>query len=90
VSEWDEIAVLDDRERVVPDGELGELVTRGPYTIRGYYNAPDINAQAFTAEGFYRMGDIVRKRGRYVYTEAAGKTSSIAAARRSAVMKSRT
>ena len=73
VSDWDEIAVLDDRERVVPDGELGELVTRGPYTIRGYYNAPDINAQAFTAEGFYRMGDIVRKRGRYVYTEGRRK-----------------
>jgi 2,3-dihydroxybenzoate-AMP ligase len=73
VSEWDEIAVLDDWGRVVPDGELGELVTRGPYTIRGYYNAPDINVQAFTAEGFYRMGDIVRKRGRYVYTEGRRK-----------------
>jgi len=73
VSEWDEIAVLDDHERVVPDGEPGELVTRGPYTIRGYYNAPDINAKAFTADGFYRMGDIVRKRGRYVYTEGRRK-----------------
>jgi len=73
VSEWDEIAVLDDEERVVPDGQPGELVTRGPYTIRGYYNAPDINARAFTAEGFYRMGDIVRKRGRYVYTEGRRK-----------------
>ncbi len=73
VSEWDEIAVLDDRECVVPDGEPGELVTRGPYTIRGYYNAPDINAQAFTEDGFYRMGDIVRKRGRYVYTEGRRK-----------------
>ena len=73
VSEWDEIAVLDDRDHEVGDGELGELVTRGPYTIRGYYNAPDINAQAFTADGFYRMGDIVRKRGRYVYTEGRRK-----------------
>ena len=73
VSEWDEIAVLDDRDCVVPDGEPGELVTRGPYTIRGYYNAPDINAQAFTGDGFYRMGDIVRKRGRYVYTEGRRK-----------------
>ena len=73
VSEWDEIAVLDDRGCVVPDGEPGELVTRGPYTIRGYYNAPDINAQAFTEDGFYRMGDIVRKRGRYVYTEGRRK-----------------
>jgi len=73
VSEWDEIAVLDDQDRVVPDGEAGELVTRGPYTIRGYYNAPEINAQALTADGFYRMGDIVRKRGRYVYTEGRRK-----------------
>jgi 2,3-dihydroxybenzoate---[aryl-carrier protein] ligase len=73
VSEWDEIAVLDDRDCTVPDGEQGELVTRGPYTIRGYYNAPDINAEAFTADGYYRMGDIVRKRGRYVYTEGRRK-----------------
>src|SRR5262245_31184261 len=76
VSDWDEIAVLDDQDRAVPDGEPGELVTRGPYTIRGYYNAADINdinAQAFTAEGFYRMGDIVRKRRRYVYTEGRRK-----------------
>jgi 2,3-dihydroxybenzoate-AMP ligase len=73
VSEWDEIEVLDDQDRLVPDGEPGELLTRGPYTIRGYYNAPEINAQAFTADGFYRMGDIVRKRGRYVYAEGRRK-----------------
>lgn len=73
VSELDEIAVVDDAGHAVPDGEPGELVTRGPYTIRGYYNAPTINADAFTADGFYRMGDIVRKRGRYVYTEGRRK-----------------
>ena len=69
----DEIKVLDDDDREVPDGEPGELVTRGPYTINGYYNAPAKNAEAFTADGFYRMGDIVRKRGRYVYTEGRRK-----------------
>ncbi len=73
VSEWDEIAVLDDRDQPVRDGETGELVTRGPYTIRGYYDAPEVNAAAFTPDGFYRMGDIVRKRGRYVYTEGRRK-----------------
>ena len=73
VSDFDEIAVLDDAGRQVPDGEAGELVTRGPYTIRGYYDADRINAEAFTADGFYRMGDIVRKRGRYVYTEGRRK-----------------
>ncbi|VTU23463.1 (2,3-dihydroxybenzoyl)adenylate synthase [Variovorax sp. PBL-E5] len=73
VSEFDEIKVLDDDDREVPDGEPGELVTRGPYTIRGYYNAPEKNAEAFTPDGFYRMGDIVRKRGRHVFTEGRRK-----------------
>lgn len=65
----DEIKVLDETGNEVADGEVGELVTRGPYTIRGYYNAPQINARAFTADGFYRMGDHVRKSGRYVTVE---------------------
>jgi 2,3-dihydroxybenzoate-AMP ligase len=73
VSEFDEIRVVDDEGNEVPDGEPGELITRGPYTINGYYNAPEKNAEAFTADGFYRMGDIVRKRGRYVYTEGRRK-----------------
>ena len=73
VSDFDEIEVIDDAGRRVPDGESGELVARGPYTIRGYYNADTINAEAFTSDGFYRMGDIVRRRGRYLYTEGRRK-----------------
>ena len=65
----DEIKIIDENGHEVPDGEKGELVTRGPYTIRGYYNAPAINARAFTADGFYRMGDIATKRGRVIYAE---------------------
>lgn len=73
VSEHDEIAVVDDAGRAVSDGEPGELLTRGPYTIRGYYRAAEKNAEAFTPEGFYRMGDIVRRRGRHVFTEGRRK-----------------
>jgi 2,3-dihydroxybenzoate-AMP ligase len=69
----DEIKVVDDQDHEVPDGELGELLTRGPYTIRGYYNAAEKNKEAFTADGFYRMGDLVRRRGRHVYTEGRRK-----------------
>ena len=69
ICDADEIRVLDLEDRAVPDGQDGELVVRGPYTIRGYYNAPEINAKAFTSDGFYRMGDIVRKYGRYLVTE---------------------
>jgi 2,3-dihydroxybenzoate-AMP ligase len=73
VCEDDEIQVLGDDDREVPDGAPGELCVRGPYTIRGYYDAPGKNLEAFTAEGFYRMGDIVRKRGRSVTTEGRRK-----------------
>ncbi|HVF62391.1 MAG TPA: AMP-binding protein [Casimicrobiaceae bacterium] len=73
VSGDDEIRVVDDDGRDVDDGEPGELLTRGPYTIRGYYDAPQKNAEAFTDDGFYRMGDIVRKRGRYVFAEGRKK-----------------
>ena len=69
----DEIRVVDDEGHDVPDGETGELLTRGPYTICGYYCAPEKNAEAFTADGFYRMGDIVRKQGRHVFTEGRRK-----------------
>ena len=69
----DEIKVVDDNDNEVPDGEPGELLTRGPYTIRGYYNNAEKNREAFTADGFYRMGDIVRKRGRHLYTEGRRK-----------------
>jgi 2,3-dihydroxybenzoate-AMP ligase len=69
----DEIRVVDEQGRELPDGRSGELITRGPYTIRGYYDAAAKNAEAFTPEGFYRMGDLVHKVGRHVY--AHGRTS---------------
>jgi len=73
VCEDDEIRVIDDAGIEVPDGQLGELICRGPYTIRGYYDDPDADAKSFTSDGFYRMGDVVRKIGRYVYTEGRKK-----------------
>jgi 2,3-dihydroxybenzoate-AMP ligase len=56
----DEIRVVDEQDRDVPSGEIGELITRGPYTIRGYYRVPEHNAKAFTPDGFLRTGDLVR------------------------------
>ncbi|HYY88727.1 MAG TPA: AMP-binding protein [Chloroflexota bacterium] len=56
----DEIRIVDEDDRDVPPGEPGNLLARGPYTIRGYYRAPEHNQRAFTSDGFYRTGDIVR------------------------------
>lgn len=61
VSPDDEIRIVDEREREVPPGEVGELLCRGPSTIRGYYRAPEHNAVAFTPDGFYRTGTLVRR-----------------------------
>lgn len=61
ISPDDEVRVVDDDDHDVPPGTEGHLLTRGPYTIRGYYRADEHNARAFTADGFYRTGDIVRR-----------------------------
>jgi 2,3-dihydroxybenzoate-AMP ligase len=58
----DEVRVVDELDRPVPDGEPGSLLTRGPYTPRGYYCAEEQNARAFTPDGWYRSGDVVRRR----------------------------
>jgi len=57
----DEVRLVDELDRDVPDGEPGTLLTRGPYTPRGYYQAAEQNARAFTADGWYRSGDICRR-----------------------------
>jgi 2,3-dihydroxybenzoate-AMP ligase len=69
VCDDDEIKVIDENGNELPDGVPGELIVRGPYTIRGYYNVPETNRNAFTKDGFYRMGDMVSKVGRYIYSE---------------------
>jgi 2,3-dihydroxybenzoate-AMP ligase len=61
LSPGDEVKIVNDRERPVKDGQPGVLLTRGPYTIRGYYRAPEQNARAFTRDGFFRTGDICRR-----------------------------
>ena len=61
ISEDDEVLVVDDHGMPVADGEVGHLLTRGPYTIRGYHNDDAANARSFTDDGFYRTGDMVQR-----------------------------
>ena len=39
-------------------GESGEICVKGPQVMRGYWNQPDADAAAFTADGFFRTGDV--------------------------------
>jgi 2,3-dihydroxybenzoate-AMP ligase len=61
-SPFDEIMVVDEHDQPVPVGVEGELLTRGPYTPRGYFRAPEHNARGYTEDGWYRTGDLVRLR----------------------------
>lgn len=56
----DEILIVDATDTPVRPGEMGALLTRGPYTPRGYFRATEHNARAFTPDGWYRTGDVVR------------------------------
>lgn len=60
ISPDDEVRVVDDQDEPVEPGQPGNLLTRGPYTIRSYHDDPAANQRAFTPDGFYRTGDIVR------------------------------
>nr|QIE08712.1 2,3-dihydroxybenzoate-AMP ligase [Nocardia sp.] len=74
MSEFDEMAVVDDNGVEVAPGAQGNLITQGPYTIRGYYDNPEADARSFTATGWYRTGDIVSVRpdGNLVVAGRAG------------------
>jgi 2,3-dihydroxybenzoate-AMP ligase len=61
VSPDDEVRLVDDDDNEVAPGEIGELLARGPYTLRGYFGAPEYNGRAFTTDGFYRSGDLMRR-----------------------------
>lgn len=61
ICEDDEILLLGEDDQPVAMGEVGELCCRGPYTLRGYYKAEEHNARAFTPDGFYRSGDLMRQ-----------------------------
>jgi 2,3-dihydroxybenzoate-AMP ligase len=61
VCDADEIRIVDESDHDVPEATPGELLTRGPYTPRGYFRADGHNARAFAVGGWYRTGDIVRR-----------------------------
>ncbi len=61
LSPHDEVRILEPgSEKELPDGEIGELAIRGPCTISGYFDAEERNKVAFTSDGFYRSGDLMR------------------------------
>jgi long-chain acyl-CoA synthetase len=53
-----DVKLLDDHGREVAIGERGEICVKGPQVMSGYWDKPEANAGAFTADGYFRTGDI--------------------------------
>jgi acyl-CoA synthetase (AMP-forming)/AMP-acid ligase II len=52
------IRVVDENGRDCAVNEVGEILTFGPSLTIGYYDNPDANARSFTADGWFRTGDL--------------------------------
>lgn len=80
LSPLDEVRLVEQGgTREVAVGETGEMEVRGPYTISGYYDAAERNAQAFTPDGYYKTGDLLLQReieGKLYYC-FAGRTKDL-------------
>jgi acyl-CoA synthetase (AMP-forming)/AMP-acid ligase II len=74
-----QIRLVDDEGDEVPDGEVGELVTRGPTVMNGYWNRPEENA-ARARDGWHHTQDLGRRERDGTITFIGPKTRMIKSA----------
>tara|TARA_B110000908_G_scaffold53154_1_gene64891 strand:+ start:1010 stop:2581 length:1572 start_codon:yes stop_codon:yes gene_type:complete len=60
ISSLCEFRLVDEDDNDVQQGEVGEALLRGPTLFSGYWNAPEVNAEAFR-DGWFRMGDLLKQ-----------------------------
>lgn len=61
------LRLVDDECRDVPEGMPGEALLKGPVVMMGYHNNPEANAAVFTADGWFRTGDVLKVKDGLVY-----------------------
>ena len=68
-----EIQVRDEKEGELPAGQIGEIVVQGSRIMKGYWRDEEKTKQAFTADGWYRTGDLGYKDEEgYIYLTGRG------------------
>ncbi|MBI2771222.1 MAG: malonyl-CoA synthase [Burkholderiales bacterium] len=70
------LRVVDDEGRQLPAGEIGGIQVRGPNVFPGYWRMPEKTAEEFTADGWFRTGDVgkVDERG---YVTIVGRSKDL-------------
>jgi long-chain acyl-CoA synthetase len=68
-----EIQVRDEKGKELPAGQMGEIVVLGPRIMKGYWKDEEKTEKAFTADGWYRTGDVGYKDEEgYIYLAGRG------------------
>jgi malonyl-CoA/methylmalonyl-CoA synthetase len=55
-----QLRVMGDDGALLGSGEVGGIQVKGPGIFRGYWNMPEKTAEEFTADGFFKTGDVGR------------------------------
>ncbi|OAN54105.1 malonyl-CoA synthase [Paramagnetospirillum marisnigri] len=71
-----ELRITDEDGRVLPQGEIGIIEVKGPNIFTGYWNMPEKTKAEFTADGFFKSGDVgvVDERG---YVSIVGRAKDL-------------
>lgn len=71
-----DLRVCDDQGQILPVGEIGAIQVKGPNVFKGYWRMPEKTAEEFTADGFFKTGDVgkVDERG---YVTIVGRSKDL-------------
>ncbi|MEL7568305.1 MAG: class I adenylate-forming enzyme family protein [Dehalobacterium sp.] len=63
-----QVKLVNDKGAEVPQGEVGEIIVKGPGVFSGYWGLPELTKSAFTPDGWFKTGDLAHQdRDGYLY-----------------------